>query len=177
MKKLILPTILLAITASVSAQSGKVGTFRFVKKVGRHTARLAFRTGAFDRQNHRISYSKRLDLEVLDVDGRMALGVDGNIPRTEIQAIEFYLDGKRVAVPRRLYADCFEPDFGKRSFAIKAGDDGGSLLVFMAGSDAAGGYLVTWVLRKDGRHSRFSTPCSDCDYEGFLSFFLDAFAP
>jgi hypothetical protein len=171
--------LLLLAAGAASAQrapAGKVGTFRFAKDVGGHKARLVFKTAEFDRSRHRITYGKRLDLKVLEVDGRMALGVDGNVPRTEIRSVEFYFDGRRVAVPRRLYADCFEPSFGQDYFAVKAGDDGGSLLVFMAGSDAAGSYQVVWVLRGDGHHSRFSSPCSDCDYNGFLLFAIDPFA-
>jgi hypothetical protein len=172
--------ILLLLSASPAlaqrAPAGQVGTFRFAEVKGGHKARLVFRTAPFDRSEHRITHGKRLDLTVLEVDGRMALGVDDRIPHTEINSVDFYFDGRRVAVPKRLYADCFEPSFGKEYFAIKAGDDGGSLLVFMAGGDAAGGYQVIWVLRKDGRHSRFSTPCSDCDYRGFMSFFVDQFA-
>ena len=179
MKILTALTLLLLSVMTVSAQrapAGKVGTFRFAEERGGHKARLVFRTGAFNRSKHRITYGKRLDLSVLEVDGRMALGVDGNVPRTEIRSIEFSFEGKSIAVPKRLYADCFEPNFGKDYFAVKAGDDGNSLLVFMAGSDGAGGYQVIWVLRKDGRHSRFSTPCSDCDYTGFMTFFVDRFA-
>jgi len=179
MKVLAILTLLLLSAMSASAQhglAGKARTFRFVQESGAHKARLAFRTGAFNRSKHRITHSKRLDLMVLAVDGRIALGVDGNVPRTGIRSVEFTFDGKKVSVSRSLYADCFEPNFGKSYFAIKAGDDGGSLLVFMAGGDAAGGYQVIWVLRKDGRHSRFSTACSDCDYTGFMSFFEDQFA-
>lgn len=176
MKRLLLAFLLL-IPAAAYAQSEKVGTFQFAEKKGRHAARLVFRTGAFARSRHKITYGKRSDLAVLEVDGRAALGVDGDAPRVEIRSMDFYFDGKRVAVPRRLYSDLYEPNFGKGHFAAKLGDDGNSLLEFMAGSDAAGAYKVIWVLRKDGRHSRFSTPCSDCDYTGFLSFFVDELAP
>ena len=171
---------LLLLTATVAsaqrAPAGKVETFRFAHEVGGHKVRLVFTTAAFDRSRHRITHGKRLDAEVLEVDGRIPMGMDGNMPRTEIRSVEFYFDGRRIAVPRRLYADCFEPNFGQDYFAVKAGDDGGSLLVFMAGSDAAGSYQVMWILRKDGRHSRFSNPCSDCDYSGFLLFAKDPFA-
>jgi hypothetical protein len=179
MKRFTILTLLLLSAAPAFAQrapAGKVGTFRFAEEKGGHKVRLVFRTGPFDRSKHRITHGKRLDLTVLEVDGRMAFGVDDRIPHTEIRSVAFYFDGKRVVVPKSLYADCFEPSFGKEYFAIKAGDDGGSLLVFMAGGDAAGGYQVIWVLRKDGRHSRFSTPCSDCDYTGFMTFFMDQFA-
>jgi hypothetical protein len=179
MKTLTALLLLLISAAGADAQrapAGEVGTFRFAAESGGHKARLLFKTAAFKRPMHRITHGKRLDLPVLEVDGRMALGVDDRVPRTEIRAVEFYFDGRRIPVPRKLYADCFEPNFGKDYFAVKAGDDGSSLLVFMAGGDGAGGYQVIWVLRKDGRHSRFSTPCSDCDYTGFMTFFIDQFA-
>jgi hypothetical protein len=176
MKKAILLTVFAFAAVSTFAQSKKVGVFRFSEKAGKHTAELMFRTGAFEPSKHTITYGKRLDLTILEVDGRTALGVDGNVPRVEIQSVAFYFDGKKVAVPRRLYADLYEPTLEKDSFATKIGDEGSSLLVFMAGGDAAGGYQVIWVLRKDGVHSRFSSPCSDCNYSGFLGFFIDQFA-
>ncbi len=180
MKKIFASTLILAWAASAAyaqrAPAGRAGTFRFEDRREGHVSRLVFRTGAFVPSRHRITRGKRLDLSVTEVDGRMALGTDGNTPRTEIRSVEFYFDGRRVAVPRRLYSDCFEPSFGADYFAVKNGDDGASVLVFMAGGDAAGGYQVVWVLRKDGRHSRFSTPCSDCDYKGFMPFFIDQFA-
>jgi hypothetical protein len=168
MKRLILLSVSLLIASALPAQSNRVGTYKFVEKVGGHTAQLLFTTAAFDRSKHRITYGKRLDLRVLEVDGRMAMGVDGDLPRVEIRSVEFRFDGKVVEVPHALYADCFEPNFQRDYFALKAGDDGKSLLLFIAGSDGASGYLVVWVLREDGHHSRFSTPCSD--------FFVDQFA-
>jgi hypothetical protein len=162
--------------ANVHAQSQESGTSQFTAKQGKHTAKVIFRTGSFRPSIHKITYGKRLDATIVDVDGRMALGVDGSVPRVEIKSLDFSFDGKKVAVPKRLYADLFEPNLKKDYFATKIGDDGSSLLVFMAGSDAAGGYQVIWVFRRDGRHSRFSTPCSDCDFKGFMGFFVDQFA-
>jgi hypothetical protein len=179
MKRFFAVALVLVCAVGAYAQrvpAGKVGTFRFEDKREGHASRLVFRTGAFEPSKHRITQGKRMDLSVLEVDGRMALGVDGDNPRVEIRSVEFYFDGRRIAVPRRLFSDCFDPSFGKDSVAVKNGDDGASVLVFMAGSDAAGGYQVLWVLRRDGHHSRFSTPCSDCDYRGFMTFFIDQFA-
>jgi hypothetical protein len=77
---------------------------------------------------------------------------------------------KKFLVPRRLYDDCFNPNFQTSNFIAKLNDATDTLFVFMAGSDAAGGYQVMWVLRNDGRHSRFVHNCSDCDFEDILSF-------
>ena len=181
MKRFFAATLLILACAACAyaqrAPAGKLGTFRFEDRREGHTSRLVFRTGAFEPSKHRITFGKPSDPLYLKVDGRGAFGVDGNTPRTEIKSFEFYFDGRRVAVPRRLYSDCFNPSFGKDYFAVKNGDDGASLLVFMAGSDAAGSYQVLWVLRKDGRHSRFTNPCSDCGYQDLMLFFKDQFAP
>jgi hypothetical protein len=180
MKRFFAVALVLACAAGAYAQrapAGKVGTFRFEDKREGHTSRLVFGTGAFEPSRHRITFGKPSDPMYLKVDGRGAFGVDGNTPRTEIKSVEFYFDGRRVAVPRGLYSDCFNPNFGADYFAVKNGDDSASVLVFMAGGDAAGSYQVIWVLRKDGRHSRFTNPCSDCDYRGLMTFFIDQFAP
>ncbi|MBZ5536838.1 MAG: hypothetical protein LAO31_12865 [Acidobacteriia bacterium] len=176
MKRVMLLSMVLLITSTLAAESNNVGTFRFVEKVGGHTVRLLFTTAPFERSKHRITFRKRLDSRVLEVDGREALGVDEDIPKVEIRSIKFQFDGRVVEVPRSLYADCFEPNFKKEYFAIKAGDDRKSLFVFMDASDGAGGYLVVWVLRSDGLHSRFSCPFSDCDYTRFMSYFVDQFS-
>lgn len=168
-------TLLIALwicSISTFAQQ-KNNTFEFVKTEGSHTAKVVFKVKPFAHSKHKLTYSKQLDITVLKVDGRMALGVDGNAPKIEIQSLHFYFDGKKVFIPRRLYSDCFEPNFDSDYFQLKIGDDGKSLLAFMAGSDGAGSYQVYWVLRKDGKHSRFSKACSDCNYTDFIKGFFD----
>jgi len=57
---------------------------------------------------------------------------------------------------------------------LKIGDDGKSVMVFMSGSDAAGGYQIFWIFRSDAKHSRFGSGASDADVSGFTgSFFSD----
>lgn len=92
------------------------------------------------------------------VDGRPAIGTDGNIPVVEIDSMRFYLDGQEIKIPRRLYADCFEPHFGNDYVNLEFGEEFRDVIVTMSGSDGAGGYQVTWRLRKDGRHSRSINP-------------------
>jgi hypothetical protein len=140
-----------------------------VKTKGSHTAKVVFKTKPFVRAKHKVEISKRGTV----IDGQVALGTDDTVPRTEIGSVKLFFDGKEVIVPRRLYTDCYEPNFGSDYFRVKFGDHGESLLVFMAGSDAAGGYQVYWVFRKDGKHSRFSAACSDCDYTGVIEFFAN----
>ena len=69
--------LVVLISAGVSAQSERIGTFQFEKKAGSHVARVVFRTRKFTRAGHRIP---RVVLGQTMVDGRPAIGTDGNIP-------------------------------------------------------------------------------------------------
>ena len=151
--------LVLIISAGVFAQSFAlpkgIRTFQFEKKEGSHTARLVFRTRLFARAKHG---STRVVRGQTMVDGRPAIGTDGNIPGAEIDSMKFYLDGKQITIPRRLYADCFDPKFGDGYVTLKFGQGFQSVIVSMSGSDGAGGYQAIWRLRKDGRHRRTIIP-------------------
>ena len=143
--------LVLIIFTGVCAQSKGTRTFQFEKKEGSHAARVVFRTRIFARAGHR---SVRVVRGQTMVDGRPAIGTDGNIPGVEIDSMRFYLDGKEIKISRRLYADCFDPHFGDDSVTLKFGLDFQSVIIAMSGSDGAGGYQVTWRLRKNGQHRR-----------------------
>lgn len=144
-------------------QSNRVGTFTFTQKRSGHTAKVVFKARPFERSRHIVTRKQGCPI----IDGRQPLGTDCNIPRVEIESINFFFDGKRVAVPQKLYSDCYEPTFDARNLAIKIGDDLQSVFVFMHGSDGAGVYDVAWVLRKNGQHARVSNAGGDC---GFFNF-------
>jgi hypothetical protein len=147
--------LVMIMSAAVSAQSERLGTFQFEKKEGSHTARVVFRTRLFARARHR---STRVVRGQTMVDGRPAIGTDGNIPGLEIDSMRFYFDGKEIRIPRRLYADCFDPNFGNDYVTLEFGRDLRGVTVTMTGSDGAGGYQAIWRLRKDGRHGRSIIP-------------------
>ena len=92
------------------------------------------------------------------VDGRPAIGTDGNIPGVEIDSMRFYLDGKEIKIPRRLYADCFDPNFGNDYVTLEFGRDFPGVIITVSGSDGAGGYQAVWRLTKDGQHRRSIIP-------------------
>jgi hypothetical protein len=91
------------------------------------------------------------------VNGKLALGTDGNIPNIEIDSVKLSFDGKEIIIPKNLYANCFEPNLDERDLSLRFSRDFQSLIVTMSGSDGAGGYEVVWRFRKDGRHSRSIT--------------------
>ena len=88
----------LIISAGVFARSTETRTYKFEKKEGSHTARVVFRTKVFARAGHR---STKVVRGQTMVDGRPAIGTDGNIPRMEIVSMRVYLDGKEIKIPER----------------------------------------------------------------------------
>ena len=143
--------LVLIMSTGVFAQSQRIGTFQFEKKQGTHKARVVFRTKLLARAGQRVV---RVEQGQTMVDGRPAIGTDGNIPGVEIVSMRFYLDGKEIKIPARLYADCFDPNFGKEHVTLKFGPAFRSVIVSMSGSDGAGGYGVTWTLVRSGQHHR-----------------------
>jgi hypothetical protein len=138
-------------SACAFAQPGRITTYQFEKKEGGHTARVVFRTRVFARARHRSAAVVRGQTKV---DGRPAIGTDGNMPAVEIASMRFYLDAKEIKVPGRLYADCFDPKFGDDYVTLEFGRGSRDVIISMSGSDGAGGYQVIWRLRKNGRHTR-----------------------
>ncbi|HEX8457062.1 MAG TPA: hypothetical protein VF656_07185 [Pyrinomonadaceae bacterium] len=147
--------LVLLISAGSLAQTKRVETFQFEKKAGSHLALVVFRTRRFTRAGHRSTGVVRGQTMV---DGRPAIGTDGNIPGVEIVSMRFYLDGKEIKIPRRLYADCFDPHFGDDDVTLEFEREFRSVVVTMSGSDGAGGYEAIWRLSRDGQHQRSIVP-------------------
>jgi hypothetical protein len=143
------------------------GVAEFIERKGNHTAKIIFETKLFDARKHKIGRAG----DCVTIDGRVPLGTDCGMPQVEIASIKFFLDGKEVSIPRNLYADCYTPPYFKEYkergwinnyLNIKFSDDLENVFVFLAAGDGAGVYDVIWVLRKDGRHTRFTESSGDC---------------
>jgi len=145
--------ILLTLAGSMAslAQSNRIGTFKFEKRQGTHKSLVIFHTRAFQPSKHRVTKTRNYQTIV---DGRLAHGTDGNVPDIDIGSIKLFLDGREVAIPRKQYSDCFEPNLDGSYLAIRFGRDFQSVIITMSGSDGAGSYEVVWRFRKNGYHSR-----------------------
>lgn len=160
-------------------QSGNQNTFNLRAEKAGHNASLIVKTKRFQRSAHTITFADQEYLKkheitmssgssfVVKIDGRKPLGIDGSIPHSEIDSFRLLFDGKYVAVPPRLYSDCYNPNFKKDYSVIKMTDDLSSVFIFMQGSDGAGAYDVIWVLRKDGNHTRLTNEGGDCSMLNF----------
>jgi hypothetical protein len=162
MRKTIALATLLTLASQVSAQTTGVGTFRSSGREGPNRATVILKTKVFDASKRRVSVIKDGEVLVTKVDGRTAYGTDGGVPAIEIESLRLFINGREVPIPRRLYSDCFNPRYGDGALAVKFGGDPQTVFVFMHGSDGAGVYDVVWVLRRDGRHSRFAAAGGDC---------------
>lgn len=177
MKALLFFLLMIGIVPAI--QNKKLGTFSFAERKGGHEARVVFKTRRFDSRNHKIAYANTQYLKshniflapgvryVTRIDGRVPLGVDGSVPDVEIESLRFFYDGKEVAVPARLYADCYNPNLHKDYLAVRFDDEGAGIFIFMNGSDGAGTFDVIWVLRVDCLHSRLARPGGDCSFLNF----------
>ena len=94
-------------------------------------------------ENHFIDLEDSIYVKF--IDGQIAWGIDGNMPRTEIKNIELELDGKHIPVHFSLFSNLYECD---NSFRIYNRDK--TYFIEQWNSDGAGGYLVVWVINETG---------------------------
>jgi hypothetical protein len=146
---------LLIVSSSASAQAPTPGTYVFLKRQSGHTARIIIRTRAFDSTKHKIGF---LNNSQPMIDGRLAYGAEST-PRTEIAALDFYFDGQRIPVNRRLFADCYAPNvYHGKGLTIRFSRNFQRVFAHAFGADGAGSYHVIWVLGRSGRHRRYFKP-------------------
>jgi hypothetical protein len=140
--------------SSIVAQPDRIGTFQYRRETSGHVARLIFRTRSFDSAKNKVGYDDKIGNTV---NGRKAYGAE-SVPKAEITSFIVFFDGERVQVPRQLYSDCYDPNFGNEYIKLSFSRDFSKLSVSMSGSDGAGGYEVVWVIRRNGRAFRFFKP-------------------
>jgi len=162
-------TVLVGATNAVGQSINPEGTAEFTANKGSHTARLIFTTRRFNPSAHRIVRANNC----ITIDGRIPIGTDCTIPKVEIVSMKLILNGKAIPIPKHLNSDCYGPppfsEYQKRGLmknylAIRFSDDLAGVFVFLAGGDGAGVYDAMWILRRDGRHSRFTNSGGDCHF-------------
>ncbi|MFC5049665.1 hypothetical protein ACFPK9_03395 [Rubritalea spongiae] len=117
----------------------------------------------FTKENH--TYLKQNGNPVSQIDGMRPWGTEGVLPTRELTKFQLTWDGKKMTIPKNLWADCFnlnlfpysEPEFpepGNYPF-VKLTEDRQYIIFTFHGADASFAYAVTWILAKDGTHSRW----------------------
>ena len=132
---------------------------------GRHTFTLRLAIGPFRKEKHKITgYAPWYFIDgKQEVDKKTGkknwYGTDGGLPYHEFYSFDVVVDGRRWAIPKRLWRDCYDPRIGVepnqwRDVWAWLSKDGKRLTVKMHGSDGAGSYSVLWHFRRNGNHSR-----------------------
>jgi hypothetical protein len=141
----------LAFGSNVLPQDKRFGVFQFEAKRGSHQAHLIVQAIPFNRTKHKVVIDRR---NQTFVDTRPAFGTDASIPSREIASMKLYIDGREIHIPKHLYVDCYEPNFGAPFFKVDFNHNARTVLVEMSGADAAASYTVRWWLKRNGRHKR-----------------------
>ena len=139
-----------------NAQSSPV-TLDSVIVVTRGRQRLEIRVSQFDSSRHRIKYDSAGAVSL--IDGRKPLGVAHALPRRSIVSFSYVALGKKVEVSPRLWSDCYNlnvlsPQEVNRTVKVQELPGSAGMQVKLVAGDAAGTTEITWILRRDGRHSR-----------------------
>ena len=145
---------LFLIVPSTFGQSKRIGAYEFRAAKNRHTVRVVVTNASFDSSKHNVDYVNNIGNII---DGHVAYGAEA-VPRTQIKSIVLYFDGRRVKVPRFLYANCYNPNLEPENLKLRFEPDLQTVFVTMEGADGAGAYIVVWALRRHGRHSRSFKP-------------------
>jgi hypothetical protein len=153
---------------TVCQPKNKVGIFRFEAIRNAHKAEVIFKTRTFDPAIHKITYADQAyvakhNIHTVDPNAKCVVEIDGASPlgleplfcissnddlksMVEIETLTLLFDGKRIQLPENLFRDCYNPNLSRDYMELSLGDDAKSVFLFMAGSDASGGYQVLWVL-------------------------------
>ena len=146
--------VLSLVAPNTYAQSERIGTYTFRASKKNHSVRVVITNAPFDPSKHKVGYDPKIGNLV---DGRVAYGAE-SVPRTQINSLAFYFDGRRLNIPRRLFADCYNPNLEPEYVKLVFGRDPQTVFVTMLGADGAGAYIVVWHLRRTGRHTRSFKP-------------------
>ncbi len=137
---------------------------------GKHRFLIRFEAAKFKVGKRRLTFYRLgppgPDAEVFPrINGKKVFGQDGISPIkgltpkaimekrfTELISLRASIDGKPLSIPRALVQNLLDPSIA--SDVEHLSRDGKTLIVEMSGSDGAGGYQVTWRLRRSGRSTR-----------------------
>ena len=135
------------------------------KQQKNHTFEVRVESEAFDSSQHDTS-----NLRNNMINGRVAYGVDGALPQTQISSLSVQIDGKAVNIPPALYSQFFNPNLHyenpKSLKTIDAYFDHhfNSIFIFMNGGDGAGAYSVVWTIDREGNGSYCVPPMYDMHF-------------
>ncbi len=125
-------------------ENGQLLTFR------NDTLILQIEFEDFDSTKHQIIRHERGYIQT--VDGKHALGTDGNLPSEGIANVQFTINGNEVYFPKEAYDDLYE--FRKSTFKFLVNRTG-TIMVKSYNGDGAGFYMLVWKFKSNQYGGRF----------------------
>lgn len=96
------------------------------------------------------------------IDGKKIYGVDGTIPKREIDIFEVKINDKSITIPLEYYNDLYELKLNfSEAYESK---DGKYLYLYLKGSDGAASYTVKFVFDSKRFVTRILTPLCGFDF-------------
>lgn len=138
-----------------------------VRTNSRCTVEIGFRP--FDRTKHRLTFYPGAEYQsLMKVDGVSPNGVDGSIPRKEIEFFRIRYGGKVFEVPHSVYWSLFEPHLSPESersgFELQFEQQ--TITVILNGGDGVGSYEVKWIINlKTSRGIQYLRKLPGSEYE------------
>ncbi len=107
---------------------------------------ITIKAGSFVKAGRKLTYDKQSGAmtSVSLIDGKRPWGTDWNMPRNEYRSIQFRSGTKTLNFPKSSFTDLFEPNLDLTSAFLDKTT--GKIYLKAANSDAAGAYLVIWIL-------------------------------
>jgi hypothetical protein len=111
------------------------------------TLQITITTRRFNLKTRQIKYEKTRGAYkwVKYIDGKHPWGIDGNVPQTEYQSVQFKSGGKTLVFPRTTFQDLLEPNLDETTAYIDKAK--GKIYIEALNSDAAGAYVVIWTIK------------------------------
>ena len=80
------------------------------------------------------------------IDGKRSYGIDGIIPKEEIEVISITWNDKNIRIPYSVYSNFYEPNFCEEYLPIEVYlTNDKKIFLYMSGSDGAGAYSVKFI--------------------------------
>jgi hypothetical protein len=112
---------------------------------------IIVKTGPFEKKKHRLKYNTGDGKYLTSIDGHSIVGSDGGIPGNEITDFRCNAGRVNINMPVNAYIDLYEPNL---SMMEAYSDNKGYIYIVMHNSDAAGSYIVIFVIRKNKYYKR-----------------------
>jgi hypothetical protein len=157
---------LLALASTAFAQSSvhfeKIVRYRDV--VSGQTIEVAIHQKPFDFSGCKLTGGENTG-EVAKLDGVEVAGTDGGSPSRitgwpvveSIAEIQLKWNGQSIPVPKQVYMNLFNLTLDDESIQFIPRPSGDEMLIQATGGDGGASYLVSLVLRKDGKHKQYES--------------------